>query len=61
MSKKKCLFLLSIDRTPDKILTCYFEYETEFKIEKVDLNLCTHLIAVDRVWGVKFEVEEGMK
>lgn len=25
--------------------------ETNFKIEKVDLNLCTHIICIDNIWS----------
>ncbi|XP_055325683.1 probable chitinase 2 [Sitodiplosis mosellana] len=55
------IFLLTTvgtDRVHNKHVVCYVEYENDFKIGKVDLSLCTHLIAVDHVWGVKFETEE---
>lgn len=48
------------DPVHNKSVMCYVEYGSNFKIEKVDLSLCTHLIAVDHIWGVKFETEEGM-
>lgn len=41
----------SMDQTQDKIIVCTISIEeTNFKIEKVDLNLCTHIICIDNIW-----------
>ncbi|XP_031637926.1 probable chitinase 2 [Contarinia nasturtii] len=54
-----CVFFsLTKGLTHDKAVVCYYEYESELKIERVDLNLCSHVIAIDRVWGERFEISE---
>lgn len=45
----------SIAETQDKIIVCSISIqndteETNFRIEKVDLNLCTHIICIDNIW-----------
>ncbi|XP_055305035.1 probable chitinase 2 [Sitodiplosis mosellana] len=51
LNKAKC------GATPDKIVVCHTLSKiderlnnTEFKIENVDLNLCTHLVCIDDIW-----------
>lgn len=42
-------------------MVCYIEYESGLKFKNLDLNLCSHIVAIDEIWTGKFVTGEGMQ